>query len=143
MAAIMHDADLLVQIYTDAFSKGDVDAACACFASDAVIDDLLHGTLSSARSAWTELISAFCIQLQIDALCTEKSVVVARYREQGKFVAVILRRWWTLHTVIGLVVIATLWSLLMLVICIAPFGDSHSLFSPSPAHFLQSFQQRQ
>ena len=83
----MHDANSLIQIYADAFSRGDVDAVCACFSSDAVIHDLLDGTLSSARFAWTELISAFHVQLRIDALCTEGAVVVARYREQGKFVA--------------------------------------------------------
>jgi steroid delta-isomerase-like uncharacterized protein len=83
----MHDADSLIQIYADAFSRGDVDAVCACFSPKAVIHDLLDGTLTSARVAWAELISSFHIQLRIDALCIEGSVVVARYREQGKFVA--------------------------------------------------------
>ena len=83
----MSDPKSVVRAYADAFSRGDLNDVCACFAADAVVHGVFDGTLGSARSAWAELIAAFGVRLHVDALCSEGRVVVARYRETGTFVA--------------------------------------------------------
>ena len=81
----MPDSRQIVRDYAEAFSRGDIDAVCALFSPDAVIHGVFDGRLNSAREAWSNLISAFGITLEIEALCVEGEVVVARYIERGTF----------------------------------------------------------
>ncbi len=76
----------LVHAYAAAFNCGDLDAVCSLFASNAVIYGVKDGEdLPTVRLLWGQLISAFGLQLNIQALCCEGNTVVARYIESGRF----------------------------------------------------------
>ena|SRR5436190_15068124 len=78
----------VIKTYADAFNRGDIDAVCRCFEPDALIYGVLGwGELKVARPIWEQLVSAFQMQLQIDAMSAEGSIVAVRYAERGKFVA--------------------------------------------------------
>lgn len=78
----------LVQDYVAAFNRGDVDAVCRCFAPDAVVFGVLGwGDLTKARPIWEQLVTCFQMNLQVEAMAAEGSIVAVRYTERGKFVA--------------------------------------------------------
>ncbi len=76
----------LVRGYARAFSAGDVEGVCRCFAPDAVIYGVLGwGNLSQVRPIWEQLMKSFQITLEIEALAAEGHLVAARYTERGTF----------------------------------------------------------
>jgi predicted ester cyclase len=79
---------LIVREYAEAFSRGDVDAVCRCFAPDAVVYGVLGwGEIAKARPIWESLVRSFRIQLRIESMVAEGELVAARYTETGKFVS--------------------------------------------------------
>jgi steroid delta-isomerase-like uncharacterized protein len=72
----------------DAFNRGDLDAMCATFASDALIYGALGwGGLDVARSLWGDLMRCFQVSLEVDAMIAEGETVAVRYTERGRSVA--------------------------------------------------------
>ncbi len=78
----------VVRAYAEAFNRGDVEAVCRCFASDATVYGVLGwGDLGKARPVWEMLVISFQMKLQIEAMSAEGNVVAVRYTERGTFVA--------------------------------------------------------
>ncbi|HEY2624476.1 MAG TPA: ester cyclase [Dyella sp.] len=78
----------VVLTYVDAFNRGDLDAMCATFASDALIYGALGwGGLDVARSLWGDLMRCFQVSLEVDAMIAEGETVAVRYTERGRSVA--------------------------------------------------------
>ncbi|WP_199097568.1 ester cyclase [Dyella sp. ASV21] len=78
----------VVLTYVDAFNRGDVDAVCAIFASDALIHGVLGwGGVATARPIWSDLMRCFQVSLEVDAMVAEGDTVAVRYTERGRSVA--------------------------------------------------------
>lgn len=78
----------VVLTYVDAFNRGDLDAVCAAFASDALIHGALGwGGLEVARPIWNDLMRCFQVSLEVDAVVAEGDTVAVRYTERGRSVA--------------------------------------------------------
>ena len=76
----------IVQQYVEGFNRGDMEALPKLFTSDVQIQGVLgFGGLDVAIPVWTELHSAFGIQLDIVAMIAERDVVAVRYTERGTF----------------------------------------------------------
>ena len=79
---------LIVRDYAEAFSRGDLDAVCRCFAPDAVVYGVLGwGELAKAKPIWESLMRSFRIRLRIESMIAEGDTVAVRYTESGEFVA--------------------------------------------------------
>lgn len=78
----------VVLTYVDAFNRGDLDAMCATFATDALIYGALGwGGLDVARPLWGDLMRCFQVSLEVDAMIAEGETVAVRYTERGRSVA--------------------------------------------------------
>ncbi|MFC4528571.1 ester cyclase [Dyella halodurans] len=78
----------VVLTYVDAFNRGDLDAMCATFATDALIYGALGwGGLDVARPLWGDLMRCFQVSLEVDAMVAEGETVAVRYTERGRSVA--------------------------------------------------------
>lgn len=78
----------LVTRYVEAFNRGDLDAVCACFNSDALVYGVLGwGEIAKARPIWEQLMKSFQIHLRVESMAAEGNVVAVRFTESGKFVA--------------------------------------------------------
>jgi steroid delta-isomerase-like uncharacterized protein len=78
----------VIRAYADAFNRGDIDALCGLFTTDAQIFGVLgYGGLDKARPIWSQLIACFKMQLQIESAVVEGDTVAVRYIERGTFSA--------------------------------------------------------
>jgi steroid delta-isomerase-like uncharacterized protein len=83
----MTDPKQIVLTYVDAFNRGDLEGVCNLFANDALIWGVLGwGTVEQARLIWRDLIECLQIQLQLEGIISEGSIVAVRYTERGKSV---------------------------------------------------------
>jgi len=73
-----------VRQYVQAFNAGDLDKVCSLFTLDAQIWGVLGwGDLSKSRPIWKDLIECHRMQLQIDGMIEEGSIVAVRFTEHG------------------------------------------------------------
>ena len=83
---IEDEAKEVVRKYVDAFNRGDLDALGALLADDAEIQGVLGtGQFEKIAPIWRQLIEGYGMQLEIQGLIAEGSLVAARYVERGTF----------------------------------------------------------
>lgn len=74
--------------YVEAFNRGDLPALKALLTDDAEIQGVMgQGIFSRVEPLWRQLIEGYSMQLEIQELIAEGSIVVARYKETGTFKA--------------------------------------------------------
>ncbi len=74
----------LVLKYVDAFNRGDLDALCNLFSTDALIWGVFGwGEIKTVRPMWRDLMDCLKIQLQVEAIIAEGNTVAVRYVERG------------------------------------------------------------
>lgn len=75
-----------VRAYVEAFNQGDFDAIAGLCTEDVEIQGVLgQGSLSVAMGVWRELHEAYRLQLEIEDMVGEGSIVAVRLSEQGTF----------------------------------------------------------
>ncbi|HKC65907.1 MAG TPA: ester cyclase [Pyrinomonadaceae bacterium] len=73
--------------YVEAFNRADYEALRELFTPDALVYGVLGwGSLDKVVPIWQEIIRAFAIQLNVEAMVAEGDTVAVRYREQGRSV---------------------------------------------------------
>ncbi|MHA3770631.1 ester cyclase [Verrucomicrobiota bacterium sgz303538] len=78
----------LIMAYAEAFNRGDIEGVCSLFAPDAVVFGVLGwGSLEQVKPIWKQLVSAFKMNLKIEAIAVDGDDVAVRYTETGTFVA--------------------------------------------------------
>ncbi len=76
----------VVRQYVDAFNRGDLAGLRALFTEDAEVQGVKgQGTLDKVEEIWRQLIEGYGMQLRIEGLVAEGSMVAARYAETGTF----------------------------------------------------------
>lgn len=76
----------VVRQYVEAFNRGDLAALKALFTEDAEVQGVKgQGTLDKVEQIWRQLIEGYGMQLRIEELIAEGSLVAARYTETGTF----------------------------------------------------------
>jgi len=82
----MGEGEAVVRSYAAAFCAGDLDGVVSHFAPDAQIQGALgFGDLEFAIPVWRELIEGLGMQLMVEDVIENGSMVAARFRESGAF----------------------------------------------------------
>lgn len=77
----------VVMKYVEAFNRADYDALRELFTADALVYGVLGwGGMDKVIPIWQEIIRAFALQLQVEAMVAEGDTVAVRYTERGKSV---------------------------------------------------------
>ncbi len=75
-----------VRAYVEAFNRGDFDAIAGLCTEDVEIHGVLgRGGLAVALGVWRELHDAYHLQLEVEDMVGEGSIVAVRFSEQGTF----------------------------------------------------------
>lgn len=82
-----HANKATIQAYVEAFNRGDFKAIAELCTEDVVIQGVLgRGGLDVVMSTWREFHEAYQINLDIEDMVADGSIVAVRYRERGTFV---------------------------------------------------------
>ena len=77
----------IVLAYVEAFNRGDIDALCALFTTDALVYGVLGwGGLDKVKPVWQEIMGCFNIHLHVESMIAEGDMVAVRYVERGRSV---------------------------------------------------------
>lgn len=80
------DSKEVVYNYVEAFNKGDLETLQSLLSEEAEIQGVFgKGLFEKIRPIWEQLISGFCMQLEVQDVIAEGNIVAVRYRETGVF----------------------------------------------------------
>jgi steroid delta-isomerase-like uncharacterized protein len=84
--SIEENAKKVVLKYVDAFNRGDLNTLGSLLTDDAEIQGVLgKGQFEKIAPIWRQLIEGYGMQLNVQSLIAEGSIVAARYIETGTF----------------------------------------------------------
>lgn len=80
------ESKMVVMNYVEAFNKGDINLLQSLLAEDAEIQGVFgKGLFEKIRPIWEQLINGFGMQLKVQSIIAEGSLVAVRYIETGVF----------------------------------------------------------